>query len=76
MNEIDGPVFRFPLPARGAEAPPEEEPLVELVRDLLLELLAVATPMCDGREVRIDGFRLHCHRKLVIPLGRVPPPAE
>ncbi|MCJ7751203.1 MAG: hypothetical protein MUQ65_08930 [Armatimonadetes bacterium] len=51
-------VFRFPIqPAAGEEAV-YDDPLVELVRGQLADLLDTAILTDHGRRVRVDGFRL------------------
>ena len=51
-------VFRFPVqPAAGEEAA-YDDPLVELVRGQLADLLDTAILTDHGHRVRVDGFRL------------------
>lgn len=52
------PLFRYPLPPRGAHEGVPREPLVEMVRAQLRNLLDVARLLEEGREVEVDGFRL------------------
>ena len=53
-------VFRYPLETGEL---PECEPvyadrLVEMLREQLKNILDLVVPVCDGRDVKIDGFRL------------------
>ncbi len=50
-------VFRFRLDPQE-DAPAYEDPLVELIRGQLADLLDAVVLMERGRRVRVDGFRL------------------
>ena len=51
-------VFRFPLSESGADSPVYDDPLLELIRGQLADLLDAVTLTYHGRPVRVDGFRL------------------
>lgn len=50
-------IFRFHLPVE-LRPPLHEDPLIELVRQQICNLLDVAVFTAEEREVRIDGFKL------------------
>jgi len=58
MTEEDY-VFRYPLEHGGGE-PLYHDPLLEMVRVLLESLLDVVVLTHQGKEVKVDGFRLLC----------------
>lgn len=51
-------VFRFPLPGPDAGEAKYDDPLLELVRGQLADLLDVAVLTYHGKRVIVDGFRL------------------
>jgi hypothetical protein len=51
-------VFRFRLDAAAVEAGAHPDPLVELVRGELADLLRCAVLTYRGKRVRVDGFQL------------------
>jgi hypothetical protein len=51
-------VFRFHLDPDLQDPDAHPDPLVELVRGQLADLLRCAVLTCGGRRVRADGFRL------------------
>jgi len=51
-------VFRFPVQPVAGEEAAYDDPLVELVRGQLADLLDTAILTDHGNRVRVDGFRL------------------
>jgi len=51
-------VFRFPLTAPAADEQGYSDPLLELVRGQLADLLDAVVLTWRGEEVKVDGFRL------------------
>ena len=51
-------VFRFPAGGSEADEHGYEDPLLELIRGQLADLLKAAVLTDHGRRVRVDGFRL------------------
>jgi hypothetical protein len=51
-------VFRFPVQTASGEEAAHDDPLVELVRGQLADLLDTAILTDHGHRVRVDGFRL------------------
>lgn len=51
-------VFRFPVQPTAGEDAAYDDPLVELVRGQLADLLDTAILTDHGHRVRVDGFRL------------------
>lgn len=51
-------VFRFRVEPTAGNDVGYDDPLVELVRGQLADLLDTAILTADGRRVRVDGFRL------------------
>ena len=51
-------VFRFPVQPVAGEEAAYDDPLVELVRGQLADLLDTAILTDGGHRVRVDGFRL------------------
>ncbi|MDO8671177.1 MAG: hypothetical protein Q7O66_07070 [Dehalococcoidia bacterium] len=53
-------VFRYQLRPEDevAEAPFYEDRLLEMIRQQLANLLNLVVPVYEGREVKIDGFKL------------------
>ncbi len=51
-------VFRFSLEATEPESGAYEEPLLELIRGQLADLLDAVVLTYHGKRVRVDGFRL------------------
>ena len=51
-------VFRFPVNATAGEEAVYSDPLVELIRGQLADLLDAVVLTEQGRRVRVDGFRL------------------
>ena len=51
-------VFRFPLTALVADEQGYSDPLLELIRGQLADLLDAVVLTCKGEEVKVDGFRL------------------
>lgn len=58
-DEREDYVFRFPLPGPAAGEQKYDDPLLELVRGQLADVLEVALLTYHGKRVLVDGFRLH-----------------
>jgi hypothetical protein len=54
----DDYVFRFPLGEEVVHEQGYDDPLLELIRGQLADLLDVVVLTEQGRRVRVDGFRL------------------
>jgi hypothetical protein len=51
-------VFRFRLQAEEPNVDSYDDPLLELVRGQLEDILRAVVLTCNGRRVQVDGFRL------------------
>ena len=51
-------VFRFSLTAPAADEQCYSDPLLELIRGQLADLLDAVVLTCKGEEVKVNGFRL------------------
>jgi len=56
--EAEDYVFRFPLAEPGPDQVGYEDPLLELIRGQLADLLDVVVLTYRGKRVLVDGFRL------------------
>lgn len=57
-DDGNGYVFRFALKPGSTDRPAYSDPLLELIRGQLADLLDAVVLTEGGRRVRVDGFRL------------------
>jgi len=58
VSEEEDYIFRFPLEPQRPEETGCDDPLVELIRGQLADLLDAVVLTHHGQRVRVDGFRL------------------
>ena len=73
MAEDPDPVFRYPIEARRNSG--ERDPLREMIRRQIENLLDLLSLTHEGKEVKVDGFRLMNEREAIHPLFPMKPAA-
>ena len=64
-NSAKDYVFRYGLEPDGKRRAVYPDPLVEMIREQLENMLNIVIPVEGQREVRVDGFKLLSDRKRI-----------